>query len=65
MNQYKEYPFSVRIDRVISDEYYWDWCCKTLKIGTWKMMIGIFGAKNTYYFLNEEDLLAFRLRFGL
>lgn len=68
MNQYKEYPYSVRIDGVISngpDDYYWDWCCNTLAIGTWKMMIGIFGARNSYYFLNEEDLLAFKLRFGL
>jgi hypothetical protein len=44
---------------------YWDWCCSTLVIGTWKMMIGLMGSSATYCFEYAEDATAFKLRFGL
>jgi hypothetical protein len=44
---------------------YWEWCSNTLNIGSWKMRIGIMGASVTYCFSNQEDLTAFKLRFGI
>jgi hypothetical protein len=54
-----------RIKVLKGDTIYWTWACENLEIGTWKMLIGFLGESATYSFCNEEDLTAFKLRFGL
>lgn len=44
---------------------YWDWCSKHLAFDTWKMMTGFTGRSATFCFVNEEDLLAFKLKFNV
>jgi hypothetical protein len=57
------YKHSVRVKTDTVE--FWMWGVSTLKTGTWNKMIALFGDSATYYFENEEDKLAFKIRFGL
>jgi hypothetical protein len=59
----KEFEHIIKID--VARTEYWDWACKNLPPGTWKDKIPIMGVGETYCFKYKEDLLVFRLRFGL
>jgi hypothetical protein len=58
-----DFEYKIRIQNAKSE--YWDWACKNLPIGTWKGMIPITGTSETFCFKNEEDLLVFKIVFGL
>lgn len=60
-----EYPFKVKIMPVVGDNSQWTWCCDNVPDGKWKVLLGFFtNSSETYYFLNEDDAVAFKLRFG-
>jgi hypothetical protein len=58
------YYYKVKV-QVNTGEYYWNWCCERVEVGTWKMMIGLMGTSATYCFEYAEDATAFKLKFGL
>lgn len=41
---------------------YWDWCCDNAR--EWASKFGIFRTA-TYYFMHQEDAMAFKLKFVL
>lgn len=58
-----EDTYNVKVAEDIND--YWNWCLEKVKIGTWCKQVPMFNNTATYFFQEEEDSLAFRLRFGL
>jgi hypothetical protein len=57
------YPYFIKLEA--QDDRYWNFCRERLTSGTWKMMIPLVGNKCSYLFKHEEDLLFFRLYFGV
>lgn len=44
---------------------YWDWCAENASKSEWSVLFALHGSRSTYCFLNKEDALAFKLRFGV
>lgn len=57
-----EYPYAVRASSHSDD--FWPWGVENLKVGTWIQTFSTAGDSSTFRFKNEEDCLAFMLRFG-
>jgi len=58
-----DYEFKVKVHT--TESKYRDWACNNIPRGTWKEMLPIMGAGSTFQFKHEEDLLVFKLTFGL
>ena len=65
LKSHEEYPFRVRITPAAGDNTHWHWCCDNIPDGKWKVLLGFFtNSSETYHFLNEDDAVAFKLRFS-
>jgi len=67
LKSHEEYNFKVRITPAVGDNnIHWHWCCDNIQVGTWKVLLGFFtNSSETYCFLNGNDAVAFKLRFGV
>ena len=56
-------PYRIKLQDF--DSVHWKWCCDTLTTGTWNAAFPIMGNSCTFYFESVEDLLAFKIKFGV
>ena len=63
-NKDKQFQYRI-IGNMKKRQACFNWCVDNLAIGSWKTLISpIFDDSETYVFINEEDLMAFKLIWG-